>query len=858
MENYIKVRGASTNNLKNVDVDIPINKITTVVGPSGSGKSSLVFHTLVTESKRRFLNSLPNDVKFFWNMPQSPKVDSIEPVLPVWALAQSNPIIGSRPNLSDLFGVFEHFQRFFYHHAHVVCPDHKIPLDKRNPWDDIARLIEEDESDDVIHFFTTKENYLDSYAESMMPARGYCVESASINSFDKDHDFFELFRLKKKDLSKLKKKVEELKLNVLKIFYCGKEKQEISEAILRESYSCSKCDFQVNQIHYELEELSPFNAAGACSECNGHGMNLVYSKEKIVKKENLSLSKGAVHMLEGNRFGYLKDDFLKECKKLKIDINKPFTELPKEKVWKLIKEGKGHFPGVDELISYLETKRYKSSVRIYLRGLQTEVLCESCQGTRVQKKSNNLLFKNKKNDITYGELLNLSVSQAHDTFKSFTNLLEEEKFKVIEILNILETAKSLGLGNVSLRKKAKKLTSSEYQRSLLVKILSYQGSGSLFVLDEPALGLSLEEQDKLIKCLNKIKDQGNTVLLVEHNNFIIKNSDHVIDIGPGAGKYGGEIISSKKCTKKLSKSKFKIEAILKSKSNIEFQADYYGKKKKFKLPDSGVSLIYGNEMAFKSKIVKEVVGNTLFHQASGEFLYSKDDIINLKSKKIFDDVIIIDSTTGKATSRSTVGTQLGLAPIMRQYFASLPVAKNLGLEKGHFSTNSDLGRCSTCEGKGINEVEMSFLEDIQVTCNDCNGKKLKPYLSNISDGEHTVWEAFNSPIEDVVGKLKLTPKYKKIVDYLELLNLSYLTLDRTISSLSGGERQRIKLINHLEKKIQNSLIIFENLSSGLSEKELATFEGIFQSLTERGNTIWMLDQNHFLGNFAENRLNFDM
>lgn len=858
MENFIKVRGASTNNLKNVDVDIPINQITTVVGPSGSGKSSLVFHTLVTESKRRFLNSLPNDVKFFWNMPQSSVVDSIEPVLPVWALAQSNPIIGSRPNLSDLFGVFEHFQRFFYHHAHVVCPDHNVPLKKRNPWDDISDQINNEESDDVIHFFTTKENYLDSFTESMMPARSFCAEDASIKPFDREDDFYELFRLKKKDLSKLKKKIEELKFSVLKVFYCGKEKQDIKEAILRESNSCPKCDFQVNQIHYELEELSPFNAAGACKECNGHGMNLVYSREKIVKKEYLSLSGGAVHMLEGNRFGYLKDDFLKECKKSKINIDKPFSELPKEKIWKIIEEGKGHFPGVNELISYLETKRYKSSVRIYLRGLQTEVLCGSCHGTRVQEKSNNLIFFNGKKTTSYGELLNLTVLEAFEKFKSYKNLEDEEKFKIEEILNILDTAISLGLGNISLTKKAKKLTSSEYQRSLLVKILSYQGSGSLFVLDEPALGLSLDEQDKLITCLNKIKDQGNTVLLVEHNNFIIKNSDFVIDIGPGAGKYGGEILSSKKTSKKQSKSKFKIETLVKSKSNVEFEADIYGKKKKIKLPDSGVSLIFGNEMALKSKIVKEVVGNTLYHQANGDFLYGKDSITKLKTKKDFQDVIIIDSTTGKATSRSTVGTQLGLAPIMRQYYANLSVSKNLGLEKGHFSTNSDLGRCSTCEGKGINEVEMNFLEDIQITCSDCKGKKLKPYLSNISDGEHTVWEAFNSPIEDIVGKLKLTPKYKKIVDYLDLLNLSYLTLDRTISSLSGGERQRIKLITHLEKKIQDSLIIFENLSSGLSEKELATFEGIFESLTERGNTIWMLDQNHFLGNLAQNRLNFDM
>tara|TARA_R110002072_G_scaffold288917_1_gene455566 strand:+ start:256068 stop:258659 length:2592 start_codon:yes stop_codon:yes gene_type:complete len=863
MKNSIKVRGASTNNLKNVDIDIPINEITSVVGPSGSGKSSLVFHTIVTESKRRFLNSLPNDVKFFWNMPQSASVDSITPVMPVWALAQSNPIIGSRPNASDLFGIFDHIQRFYYHHSKVVCPDHDLELKQDDHWLEVENKINKKFMDSKsIHFFTTKENYRESFGTEMNPSRSFSILDNKIKAFDNEHEYFELFRIKVKDTSKISKKIAELGLKSLKIYFCSLESSELEEAFINDSFSCPKCDFSITKNFIELEQLSPFNAAGACSGCNGHGMKLFYDREKIVKNANLSLEEGALHMLEGKRFGSFKSDFIRECKKQSLDIKKPFYKLATKKTWEIIEKGKGNFPGTEELLKYLETKRYKSSVRIYLRGLQSEKICDECEGSRVLAKSSKLVHFFEGEKISYGYILTRKVKELYRLFKLLKKKNDESDFKVSAILNILETAISIGLENLELSKKAKRLTSSEYQRSLLVKILSYEGSGSLFVLDEPALGLSLKEQQKLFECLTKIKNQGNTILLVEHNLFLIESSNYVIEVGPGAGHLGGEIVSTKQNKKKVNINKFEIiksnERASKQKLKLENIVVEDIVFRKVNLPLNGITLFYGDKMSYKAKMIKEVIANSLYYHIHKESLYEKSLVIDKGIKNNFENVIVIDSSQGRTTSRSTVGTLLGLSALMRDYFVSLPVSKSLALEKGHFSTNSELGKCTTCDGKGINEVEMNFLEDIRITCSDCGGKKLKSYISNITDGTHTVYEAFNLPISEVKNKLKLTPKYRKILDYLELMNLSYLTLDRTIQSLSGGEKQRIKLITYLEKNIENSLLVFENISSGLSMAELSSFQGIFASLKDRGNTVWVLDQSPFIAKVSDHRINFDV
>lgn len=851
-QTHIQVRGARTHNLKNIDVDIPLNKITCLYGPSGSGKSSLAFHTLLAESKRRYLNSLPNDVKFFWNMPSAADVDSIYPVLPVWGLAQTNPILGSRPNLADTIGLSEHLQRLWYDFGKEYCPEHKVelnPVDWNQIFQEYLKGKGWDDEGTVIHILLEKNQYQTLFGDGSIPARSYNFESSKIEEFNPEDIYWELFRTKVKNLEVITKRLKENGLRKGDVlFHIGGE-ENLEPLPSEGALKCPKCDYQVQHVQLEPTLYSPYNAAGACGKCSGHGMNLEYDREKVAKYPYLSIEEGAISILESSHFSYLYPSLVKELKKQKISLTKPLQELPQAKLWKLLDEGAGNWPGLESCYNYLESKRYKRTVRIFSRKLKSEVLCQTCLGTRVNQRVHNQCLTPKL-PVNYRDIWLLSGDELLDVLEKLDKNIKDEKFqtRLKPIVNLVKVASELELGHIPLWKKAKKISSSEYQRALLTKILSYQGSGSLFVLDEPSFDLNTEDQVRLLRCLENIRDQGNTILLVEHSSFLIKASDHTIEMGPGAGPEGGEVLSAGPNKRKAktpqsfsAPTKFKGKQKLEVKSFTSEDYDYQS----LKLPLNQTTVVWGASGSKKNHYFNNVFLDTLNFKMLGEPLNSIANVREgiLETDKSFEEVVVFDSSLGKVSSRSSVGTTIGLSPEVRKYFASLPVSRDFGLEKGHFSPNSDLGRCPTCEGKGIKEVEMSFLEDIILVCDDCDGKKLKPFLANISDGEITAYQAFNKPMSQVIPRLTLTPKFQKLWKLVEHLNLSYLSLDRSLSSLSGGERLRIKLLSQLAKKISNSFLFFDNISSGLSQRELEKLYEFINSLKSDGNTLLILDQN---------------
>ncbi len=857
----ISIRGAKTHNLKNIDLDIPIQKISCIYGPSGSGKSSLAFHTLLAESKRRYLNSLPNDVKFFWNMPTAAEVDSIYPVLPVWGLAQSNPILGARPVFADSMGVTEMVQRLFHSWGELCCPEHLsplVPIDMDDVFANELSKYELDESE-VLHFLIDRSTYQEVFPEGPFPSRSYDFESDQMVNFDEQMLYWELFRIKLSGVDKLKKKLSEYSLSTSKIFFTFKGVGGLYKFPEGGGFKCSECDYTRERIEFSPDELSPYSASGACPHCNGHGMNLEYDRTKVVKYPYLSIGEGAISLLESSHFSYLFPSLEKELKKQKFSLHLPFEELPQDRLWKLLEEGAGSFPGLKSCYDYLESKRYKRSVRIFSRKLKSEVLCEECRGTRINPMVHNIMIPG--SDLTYVDFFKLNLIESYNeilNLKKLKNIKGAFSKRVEAIETVLKMAIDLGLGRLPLTRKAKSLSSSEYQRCILTKILSYQGSGSLFVLDEPSRDLTIEEQKSLFKSLESIKDQGNTILLVEHSEYMKSQSDYLVEMGPGAGPEGGEVLT----TKVQKTKKYKDLPLVKNKSkasrNIHVEElEVEGRRfPALTIPIGKTTSIWGDSSSLKNTFLIDYMTNTLNYQIYEEPLismqYLRED--KVKSDFQFEGLYVFDSQVGRANSRSTVGTTIGLTTELRKHFASLTVSKNLGLTAGHFSPNSDLGRCPTCEGKGIKEVEMSFLEDITLVCDDCDGKQLRPFISNITDGHFTVFEALNRPMQEVVPHLKLTPKYKKIWDLVKILKLDYLSLNRSLSSLSGGERLRIKLLSQLSTKLENSLLVFENISSGLSENEVEKLFDFIDSLKFKGNTLIIIDQNPVIINKSENSI----
>lgn len=863
-QNVIEIRGARTNNLKNINLDIKIGKITCFAGPSGSGKSSIAFHTLLTESKRRFINSLPTDMKFFWEISQGVEVDRIYPVLPVWGLPQHNPMLNSRPVALDVIGGHERLQRIFMILGEYLCSTHHVKFEKVTVLEnELLKLQKKIKEDEVIHLFCLKDEYLRNVSKEMMPSRSF---EKSLNEFNEEDAWFEVSRVRAKNLLDLDKKLKETKIEngASLLIYLVKSNKKI-EVENKITFQCPHCDESVEKTKEDnLEFLSPLNALGACPDCEGHGANLVFDREKLVKDPSKSIREGAINFLNFSHFLAFFPVFLKEAKKAGFDLDIPFNEQPKS-IWKFLYEGAGKYEGFNEYFTYLKSQRYKKNIRIYMRGLQTEEICFTCEGTRVSPRAGRLSLVMDKKIITYKDFLKLNFKDSDESLKKIkTNLkdkLAEEKllssFKALQCL--YDVAIDLGLDHIQNTRKVKTLSTSEYQRILLSKYLSYEGSQSLFVLDEPSLGLSLKTQKKLIEHLEALKKQGNTIIMVEHSEFLKSQSDEVILMGPGAGALGGQVLYQGAYKAEKIKIEFKKNTDFKVKDYIELvDVEIRGiKKDNLKIGKNAINWVSGESGTGKSSIVVDVLGNEIHKLVKGTRLsFSDYTFKKIKGINDFKDVIIINSSIDKISSRSTIGTYTDLGGFVRKYYANLTVSKNLSLKDGHFSPNSELGQCSSCEGKGVKTVEMYFMEDVEFVCEDCHGKKLKPFYANISDGNMTVYEAFNKPLSEVLSNIRLTPKGKRIFEYFKILKLDYLSLDRTLISLSGGERQRLQLLSLLDKKIENALIVFENLTSGLSAHEYGPLANLLQELSLGKNTIVVIDQNTFFEDVAQVKIRF--
>lgn len=862
----IQIRGARTHNLKSIDVDIKMNRITCVAGPSGSGKSSLAFHTLLTESKRRFINSLPTDMKFFWEIPHVAQVDKIYPVLPAWGLPQHNPVVNSRPVALDVLGGHERVQRIFMVLGNFVCPVHHVPFEKVSTFEAVfskIRSLKNFSEEDAVHVFVSSSDYRRSISAEMNPARSMSKE---VRGFDENDPWYELIRVKAKSVNSLAEKLKEFNLPPglgLRFHVLGLKKNFDIQNLIE--LKCPYCDHKAEQVKVShVESLSPLNALGACSHCQGHGMLLEYDREKLVKVPAKSIREGAINFLHFSRFEHLFPTFLRECKKAGIDVDVPFHDLPESK-WTFLYEGHGKYEGFNAYFDYLKSLRYKKNIRIYMRSMQREVLCTQCEGTRVSEKAGSLTVVLEKEIVSYKDFLKLNLKDAYQLLKKVkkdqSKLIQYEKLE--NSFNKLErlycVADDLGLGHLQNTRKVRSMSSSEYQRLLLAKYLSYEGSQSLFVLDEPSLGLSQSTQEKMMYYLRSLRDQGNTIIMVEHSEFLKAESDEVIEMGPGAGPRGGQVLSQGKYkAPKINLPAFNFAGPAKKEFIELTDASIRNlERKQLQIQKNTINWVCGESGTGKTSFIVSIIANEIHKKVFGTRLnYEEYEFKKLKGIDSFQDVILINSSLDKISSRSTVATYTDLGGFVRKYFASLEVSKKLGLKEGHFSSNSELGQCSSCEGRGVKIVEMQFMEDVEFVCEDCQGKKLKPYYANISDGNITAYEAFSKPLSEVLPHIRLTPKGKRIWEYFKILKLDYLSLDRTLVSLSGGERQRLQLLSLLDKKVEESFIVFENLTSGLSHHEFVPLAELLHQLTGSRNTLVVIDQNPFFQLIAGQKIVF--
>jgi excinuclease ABC subunit A len=863
VEEVIRIKGARTHNLKNISLSIQLNRLTCIYGPSGSGKSSLAFHTLMKESKRRYLNSFPNDVKFFWDIPQSVDVDEIFPVLPVWGLGQSNPVVGSRPVVADHLDIHTEVEKLFVILGRNACPAHpNETLIKNDFFLCLERMLRQNKAraGAVIHLLVDRFEFQAVYGHGIFPPRGYSYKKRTLEAYSDASDLWEIVRFKNNTTIDLSKKFDSdlEKFGASNVYVWFEGLGEPQAIRVGSDEHCPKCEFSTSFDPKSFFDLSPYNPSAACSTCEGHGMRLVYSEEKLVKDPSLSLAEGALHILNSSRFEHLYPVAIREFKKAGYDIHVPFEQVDKS-IWTMIWNGSGKFSGVNSLLEYLETKRYKKSVRIYLRSLQTEILCSECAGTRLNVIVGSRAVDCGKKTIFLSDVLAMTLDEVS---KIFCTALKKLKTKVdvkpmIQSLSqTVEVAIELGLGDLKIAEKVRRLLVGEYQRLLLTKILKFAGSGTLFILDEPTIGLSEPEQKILIKRMKELVKQGNTVLVVDHSKIVQEKCDEVIEMGPAAGARGGELIYQGKpqVVKELTKVK-RLESSSSKKINFKFLDNNY-KHLSLNLLREELNVIQG---VFKSRHYGQFT-DTLpreFERTIAREGYASKSM-RFSGHHYMNGVLMLSGGATRTTIRSTVGTSTGLSAHIRKEFVKLPLCKSLGLEEGHFSAYSELGQCHACEGRGTQIVDMQFLEDIEFVCDDCKGHKIKPFYATLSNGLHTFTETQSLPLAEVVPTIRLTPKFKRTFDALKHLQLDYLSLDRPLSTLSGGERLRLKILTELSRSIEEHLIIVENLSLGLAESDLLKLVSLLRDLCiNHKNTVVIYDESPLLSKIAPNLLKLE-
>jgi excinuclease ABC subunit A len=853
---FIDIKGARSHNLKNINLKIKKNAISCLAGPSGSGKSSLAYHTLYAESKRRFLNSISNSEKFFWDIPKTADVDLIEPILPVWALAQYNPVMGSRFNVGDILQLTEHLQAFMFHAGRSFCPECNIELGKNSFSAQIEKSVKSIEDNDVIYLFTSFGEYTRIFP-GQFPQKGWSEKKSLFNlKFGEDEDELDceyvLFqRVKRKNLHKLLEEIKRQEKNIHEL-YLKMGEGEVTALKKSSMLTCPSCSFEIKEID-DVRYLSPINALGACESCEGHGANLSIDRAKVVRDNSLSINQGAVHVLNYVHFQHFLPRLVTRLKKQGFDPDVPFSEL-REEVWDIIEQEDGTYPGTSELFKYLDSKKYKKSVRIYLRGFKSETECLSCEGTRINSEALDLSISHERKLMGYKDLLKLSIGDLQAFLNSYKSNHKEVLKMKKAMVESLGLAIDLGLDHLGFIRKLKSISGSEYQRLLLVKYMGHQTSDSFYILDEPSLGLGENFQRKILKHLKELTKRKNTVLLVEHSPFFHNNCDEIIELGPEAGERGGEVIYQGK-PKQKKNYKLELEWVKKKPSQkikIKNVGASYIPRKSFDVSLGVVNWIHGDPGTGKTSYFIYGLANELSYYHQGKNLFNTsidcDEVIGMDK---VDDVYYLDSNLGRVTSRSTVGTYVGLSPFIRKIYAATKDSRSKGLRDGDFSSNSSKGQCPECQGAGKIVVDLQYFEDVIFKCEVCEGRKIKDQAAFVEVKGIPFHKAIDQEMNSVIPHFELTSKANRIYDYLTLLKINYLSLGRELNSLSGGERQRLKLFSLLQKKISNSIIFFENLSFGLSMRELESFSLLFENLRNDGNTLVVIDNSNVFSQMCD-------
>ena len=884
---FIELKGVRQNNLKNIDVKIPINSFTVICGPSGSGKSSLAFETLFAEGQRRYIESLSSYARQFLNQAPKPLLDSIKNIPPAIALEQKNTIRNSRSTVGTTSEVIEYLRLLYARLAHAYCPKGHGEIVADSPTSAADRLIKDWPGQRVyicLQMKKAEQRFKDSDLLRMLLSDGFnrLMVNKSRSKNTVDYQTIELNpKTKVKDIPKKDfllvidrlalqagdrgRLVDSLNMTYqMSIKYV--QQNHGSALVLNtdgktrtftDFLACSECDTQLPKAS---PQLFSFNSPmGACEICNGFGNILDLDESKVVPNPQLTLAEGAISPFFMPSAGRVRSKLMTFCKAAKIPVNVAWEDLSK-KHRDVLWDGNAKFMGVRGYFDHLETKKYKMHVRVFLSRFKTAFSCPGCKGMRLKSLVNNFKLHGK----TINDLCELNLRELYKFLMDLPlNEFEREMVKDVytQVVNRLRFLNEIGVYYLTLSRQTRSLSGGEFQRLLLAKQLGMGLSQTLYVLDEPTIGLHPRDNAQLIRQLKTLNEMGNTLVVVEHDQDVIENSTYIIEMGPGSGLKGGSIVfdGDRKAFLNCKESNTNMFLTQKRKEvysprpvnlqDLRYFIDLRGCKGRnlnnlsVKIPLNRIVTVTGVSGSGKSTLVTETLYPALLTELGIEYTRG-EPYKKLAGAEHLKNVLHINQAPVGKSERSNPATYLKIYDIIRDIFATTLKGRNRGYTAGTFSLNVNGGRCPVCKGLGFELIDMVFMDDIRSTCQSCDGLKFTKEVLDVTYRGKNIYQVLQMTVAEAMDFFVSYPNIRKPLSFLKQVGLDYLTLGQSTSTLSGGESQRIKIARELYKTNQKAcLYILDEPTTGLHFREVQWLMSILHHIVETGGSVILIEHN---------------
>ena len=883
----IIIKGARENNLKNINIELPKNKLIVMTGVSGSGKSSLAFDTIYAEGQRRYVESLSAYARQFLGGTEKPDVDSIEGLSPSISIDQKTTSKNPRSTVGTVTEIYDYLRLLFARIGIPYCPEHNIPITSQTVDEIVNKILEYDIGTKLIIMSPVVHGDKGTHKDLLEDLRKDGFVRIRLNGETKDlSEEINIDKNKKSNIdvvvdrivikedsrSRLSESIETaIKLSKGKVVvdFMGDK-----EVVFSEKFACPYCDFSLPELE---PRMFSFNAPfGACNECKGLGIKLRVDPDLVIAEPSKSLNEGAIKTLtdDTEALDFKRLECL--CKHYKINMDKSFSKLTKQHQTYILygsdeiihfkyqsKSGniynqKDYYEGIINNLErrYMETN--SGWIRDWLENYMIETECEICHGARLQESVLSVLIGKKnihevtcmsiKQLINFIENLKLTESQ-----KEISNLL------IKEINSRLNFLKNVGLEYLTLSRSAGTLSGGEAQRIRLATQIGSKLTGVLYVLDEPSIGLHQKDNEKLIKSLLEMRDLGNTLIVVEHDTDTMLASDYLVDVGPGAGDKGGQIVAEgtpeevmkndKSITGRYLSGKELIEVPKKRRKGIGKSIEIKGaaennlKNIDVKIPLGALTCVTGVSGSGKSTLV-----NQILCRAAQSAIYKSKDKPG-KHKKILgldnlDKIVEISQNPIGRTPRSNPATYTGVFDEIRDLFTTTKEAKMYGFEKNRFSFNVKGGRCEACRGDGVKKIEMHFLPDVYIPCEVCHGTRYNNETLRIKYKDKNIAEVLDLRVSEALTFFENVPKIKRKLQVLEDVGIGYIKLGQSATTLSGGEAARVKLAKELQKKpTGKALYVLDEPTTGLHSADIKRLLAIFEKIVDNKDTIVIIEHN---------------